>query len=121
MNKKIEQNQQDLGQISTELIMEFNKERAEFVKNVFEYELPQELSDVAYPLKFKEIKAFEGKFNLRNIDSEPEKIVDFIEKLLIGRGIKAEAFDEMNFAEMQILAHKVLLGTFDAKAIAAKK
>ena len=97
-------------EISSELVLGFNKERKEFVEGVFNYELPQVLADKAFPLKFKEIAEFKKKgYSLENLEADGKMDI-FVTEL-----------DELSYPDILMFGHKVLISTFDAKSIAAKK
>lgn len=106
-------------EISSELVLGFSKERKEFVEGVFNYELPQTLADKAFPLKFKEIAEFKKKgYSLENLEADGKMDI-FIADLLGTRGITE--LDELSYPDILMFGHKVLISTFDAKSIAAKK
>lgn len=110
----------EFKEISADLIAQYNQQRAEYIDSVFSYRLNENLEELAYALRLKEIKNLGKKYELKSIDEDPIKLFDFADELLINRGLDRARVDELGADELQIYARRVLLASFDAKAIAKK-
>ena len=119
MAKKVENNEPRVD-FSSDLIMQLNEDKKIFNEGVFEYKLPNELADKAYPLKFKETKELKEKFDLVNLSTNGQ-IDGFLAEVLRMRGVSEAQLDDLSYSDLIMFAYRVYLGTFDAQSIAAKK
>lgn len=119
MPKKIETTEPRV-ELSSDLLIQMNDDKKAFNEGVFNYKLPEILADKAYPLKFKEKKELEEKFDLANLSTNG-KMDEFISQMLTRRGISVDEADELSYADLLMFGNRIYLGTFDAQSIAVKK
>lgn len=104
--------------LSLEAIKELYKAQEANIKGIMKYKLPKILEDTAQPLTFKEKRAL-SDYNLREVDDlKDDKFDELIEKLLEERGV--EDIDDLSFSDLQIWVNKIMIATFNLKAIYTK-
>lgn len=116
INTKKETN--DVSTLPPELLKEIYKEHEDFVDDIFEYELNEELDNYSQPLTLREKKSLQ-KYDLQNVDS----IKDFdglIMDLAELRGVDDELVDNQAYSELGIWVRKVCYGTFNLRRAAKK-
>lgn len=108
----------ELNQLPPEVLKEVFQEQQDFVDNVFNYDLNDELDEYSQPLTLKEKKTLK-KYDLQNVDAEKDfdgLIMDLAEL----RGIDDELVDNQAYSELSIWVRKVSYGTFNLKRAAKK-
>lgn len=107
--------------LSNEVILELKKDREEFIEDAFAYKLPDALKDNDYPLTFSEKKELVKISSIEEIESDQEKFDKFLTDICDRRKIAPEVIDNIQYSDLVIFGKRIILGTFDAKAIVLKK
>jgi len=116
-NKKIEETN-ELNSLPPEFLKEVYKENQDFVENVFNYDLNEELDNFSEPLTLREKKSLKN-YELENVDAE-EDFDGLIMDLAKLRGFDDELVDNQAYSELSIWVRKVCYGTFNLRRAAKK-
>lgn len=109
----------DFSNIPMDFVKEVRKEREDFIKSVQKYKLPTILEEASRPLTLKEKRALKNYKleNLEFVDDKDALMVDLLEL----REVKEEDYEPLDYNDLLMWLHRVLISTFEVKEIATKK
>jgi len=108
-------------ELSLEAMKEVYKEHEENIKEIIDYELPDLLEDIAYPLTFGEKRKLK-KYDLKKVDIlEDEELDELLIEIMTLRNIDAKDIDAIPYSDLQMWIRKIAILTFNTEVIATKK